>query len=209
MNRCLPLACTLLLGSALADSLEGTYHVTRTLSGGRQEQGTLRITAAGKALSFDWDGGKVTGLGLRLGDRVAVAYGNPDCGVAAYQQTGGTFTGLWTLSGQATGTETFNWDGLKPARVPLSGRNPDGSTYSGELLLPLQDGHSLPQWRIGQDKTAGAALLQNGFLATAFGSETCNVALFEVRAGPGELGGRFFTLSRGGPAWVAEVASRR
>ncbi|GGL13325.1 hypothetical protein [Deinococcus radiotolerans] len=211
MRRLVPLACALLLGSALADTAEGTYDVRRYLRDGQVETSTLRVTVSGKGLTFDWDGGKVTGLGLRVGDAVAVAYGNPDCGIALYEQQGNVFSGVWTYSGQATGTETFTWDGLKSARVAVRGQNPDGSTYTGELLLPLDQGASLPRWKIGTEVTDGAGLLEDGLFAVAFGSERCNVALYSVIELTGQLLGTFFqvTVTDTLPERVAEIAVRR
>lgn len=211
MRRILPLACLLLLGSALADPLEGTYDVRRDTFLDGTLKGTLKITAEGQALRFTWDApyGKFSGLGLRLGNAVAVAVGKPECGVAIYAQKGRTFTGIWTVTGAGVGTETFDWDGLKAARVAVRGSNPDGSTYTGDLLLPVHNGYTMPEWIIGKNETSGSGILRDGTLATAFGDQNCQVALYRLNPATGELSGMFFQPDNAQVMKQPETATRR
>ncbi|GGN36439.1 hypothetical protein [Deinococcus daejeonensis] len=211
MRRILPLASLLLLGSALADPLEGTYDVRRDTFLDGTLKGTLKITAQGKALRFTWDApyGKFSGLGLRLGNAVAVAVGKPECGVAIYTQKGRTFTGNWTMTGAGVGTETFDWDGLKAARVAVRGSNPDGSTYTGDLLLPVDNGYTMPEWIIGKNETFGSGILRDGTLATAFGDQNCQVALYRLNPATGELSGAFYQPDNVQLMTQPETATRR
>ncbi|WP_221090375.1 hypothetical protein [Deinococcus aquaedulcis] len=207
MKRIVALACALLFGTVTAASVEGTYDVTQRFSGGLTEKAQLKITKTAAALRFEWDGGARVGVGLQLGDYVAVAFGGPNCGVAAYERSGRTFSGVWTMTGKAKGTEKFDWDGQKATRTAVSGANPDGSTYKGQLLLGVQDEYSAVEWQIGDDTTPGVGLLSDDFYAVAFGGEECSVGLYTVMGGV--LAGRFFQGEEQDDVPLGEVATPR
>ncbi|MFC6659461.1 hypothetical protein [Deinococcus multiflagellatus] len=127
--------------------------------------------------------------------------------MAAYERSGRTFSGIWTVTGKAKGTEKFDWDGRKAMRTPVSGANPDGSTYRGELLLGVQDEYSAVEWQIGDDTTPGVGLLSDDFYAVAFGSDQCSVGVYNVLGGV--LAGRFFQGEEQDDVPLAEVATPR
>jgi len=207
MTRALALTSALLLNSGVAATLEGTYNLTQEFPAGRKAEAKLKITRTGDALRFEWDQGARVGLGLQVGDNVAVAFGGPECGVVAYERRGNTFSGAWTTSGQTKGkgTETFTWDGQKKARSGVTGTNPDGSTYKGQLLLGVQNEFSVLKWEIGKDVTSGIGLLSENFFAVAFGAETCAVGLYKVQ-GDGRLNGHFFQGEERAGVPLREVA---
>lgn len=191
MKRALALTAALLLSSGVAATLEGTYNVTREFPDGKKAETKLKITRTAVALRFEWDGGARVGIGLQVGDHVAVASGGPECGVVAYERRGNTFSGTWTGKGLAKGTETFSWDGQTAARMNVTGTNPDGSAYKGSLGLGILRGFSMLEWQIGQETTYGVGILNEKVFAVAYGGQACVVGLYKV-LGDGPLSGYFF-----------------
>ena len=100
----------------LTPSAEGStvYAVLGTNPGadkGAAYQGTLALGRRGPTFTARWEVGTSAyeGVGLRLGEHFALAYGGPTCGVAFYEaQPDGTLSGLWTVMGTGQlGRETL------------------------------------------------------------------------------------------------------
>ncbi len=88
--------------------LEGEYDVSGTNPKGADYKGKLSVKPAGAGFSFSWNDGKLTGFGIKQGDKVAVGLGGKQCGFVSYEVgADGTMTGKWGSVGSTNvGTET-------------------------------------------------------------------------------------------------------
>jgi len=85
--------------------IEGNYAATGTNPGGTKYQVNISIQSAGPNYKFVWSNG-TDGVGIRLGDNIAVGFGGEHCGFVAYQlMPDGSLDGVWGGAGQRTGTE--------------------------------------------------------------------------------------------------------
>jgi hypothetical protein len=88
--------------------LDGEYDVSGTDPKGTDYKGKLSVKTAGSGYAFSWNGGKLTGFGIKQGDKVAVGLGGKQCGFVSYEvASDGTMNGKWGSVGTTTvGTET-------------------------------------------------------------------------------------------------------
>jgi hypothetical protein len=120
---------------------EGTYAVTGTNFDNSPYAGSLTITAAGAGYQLVWQtGNDFQGVGLVDDGLLSAGWGGETCSIVTYQQLpDGSLDGQWVLSGQAgIGTEkAVRSDGNAQTALTgtytVTGTNPDGSAYDGEL----------------------------------------------------------------------------
>ena len=88
--------------------LEGEYDVSGTNPKGASYTGTLSVKPSGSGFEFTWNEAKLTGFGIKQGDKVAVGVGGKQCGFVSYEVgSDGTMNGKWGSVGSTTvGTET-------------------------------------------------------------------------------------------------------
>jgi hypothetical protein len=85
--------------------IEGNYATTGTNPVGTRYQLDLSVQAAGSSYKFVWSNNS-EGVGIRIGDNIAVGFGGDRCGFVAYQvMPDGSLDGVWGGAGQRTGTE--------------------------------------------------------------------------------------------------------
>jgi hypothetical protein len=211
------LLTAMLLAAGLAQAanlnLAGRYDVTGTNTDGSRYAADLRVTRSGETWRFDWDSGNAVGVGLVLGDMVAVAYGASTCSVVGYLvQKNGDLDGLWASRSSTLGSELATGSDSPRFSHTVSGRNPDGSRYQGTLALyTVGPAYSL-RWLIGQDTYVGLGVRRGNLLAVAYGSDSCGMVAYSLDA-DGTLRGDFTTFSDHGkdgkPRLGLEVARPR
>ncbi len=173
--------------STLAADLAGNYAVTGSNPGGAGYQGTLVIAKSGSAYSLTWNsGGITTGVGLVIGDSLAVAVGE-GCAVAGYKiSPEGGLDGAWTgPKGGAVGTEkgtpgVGTTKGLVGDYV-VNGINPDGKPYKGGLAIAAVEGVLRFSWRTGSN-FEGYGIEKDGRIAAVWGTPNCGVVLYRIGA---------------------------
>ena len=171
--------------SIFAADLAGTYTVKGGNPDGKGYQGSLVIAKAGAAYGLTWNsGGIATGVGLVVGDALAVAVGE-GCAVAGYRISAeGGLDGLWTgPQGGVVGKETATpgvgtTKGLAGDYV-VNGSNPDGKPYKGGLSIAKTDGVVRFSWRTGSN-AEGFGIEKDGYAAVAWGNGPCGVVLYRV-----------------------------
>lgn len=179
--------------SMVAADLSGNYTVKGSNPGGQGYQGTLTITRAGSAYGLTWNSGGVsTGVGLAIGDALAVAVGE-GCAIAGYRISAeGGLDGQWTgPKGGVVGKEKATpgvgtTKGLAGDYV-VNGSNPDGKPYKGGLSVAKTDGVLRFSWRTGSN-AEGFGIEKDGYAAVAWGAPTCGVVLYRLGK-DGNLGG--------------------
>ncbi len=173
------LAC--LSAPALATSLTGSYSVSGSNPDGTRYSTSLEVSRSADTYRFVW-GAETVGVGVVVGDQVAVAYGSAACGVVAYTVgKDGDLDGIWATRGSRLGNEYASSTSAGPYQV--AGRNPDGSRYSGTLkVFTVGPAYSL-EWLIGESRYVGLGIRQGRLLAVAYGSDSCGVAVYTVSAG--------------------------
>ena len=173
----------LLAVPSLAD-LAASYSVKGTNSDGSTYTGTAKITAAGQVYHLDFvagDGSKLSGVVLQYQNFLALAEidNNGDGDLALYQQAGDGWAGIFTGYGDndlaAEVMYINNAAGLpdpsqsKPDQIAgtylLSGTNPDGSTYTGEVELTVDTGTLDVDRTIGSEELTGTAIAFGGAFA--------------------------------------------
>lgn len=197
-------------GEVLAADLAGNYRVDGRNPNGTKYRGELRIRPAGDAYLLHWEaGGSSSGVGVRMGDMLAVAIGGAECAVVGYKIAGeGGLEGLWAgPQGGAVGSESAapgvgTTRGLAGDYV-VNGRNQDGGRYKGALSVFPEDDHWRFSWRTGSNYE-GYGIEDRGRIAVSWGAPTCGVVLYQIR-GNGNLDGIW---KYRGTAAGSEIASR-
>jgi hypothetical protein len=191
----LVLVLSLLTAIASASAYAGNqtrYGVEGDNPGGGGYRGTLTITTTGDIHRLVWETGSTsTGLGVRLGDALAVAVGGDECAVVAYRVNAeGGLEGVWATPkapavGKQLGSETAvpgvgTTQGLAGDYV-VSGSNPDGKPYKGGLTVFKEADHWRFSWRT-LSNFEGYGIERSGRIAVAWGAPTCGVVLYRVDA---------------------------
>lgn len=186
--RLLPLFLLLSLSPLCAADLAGTYAVNGKNPNGTAYKGSLTISKAGNAWKVDWKtGSESSGMGVEMGDMLAVAVGGAECAPVAYRVSPeGGLTGVWTMPGggmvgseRATpGVDTTQ--GLAGDYV-VNGKNMlDGSAYKGGLSIFKESDHWRFSWRTGTNYE-GYGIESDGRIAVSFGAATCGVVLYRIQ----------------------------
>ena len=132
--------------------IAGKYSVTGTNPNGSAYKGELEVIKHGDVYQFRWSGGaSYDGVGVQLGDVVAVAFTTGEngkgCGVVDYTiiGDGASLDGKWGYwgtdeSGTEKATRTLG-SGLI-GTYDATGANPDGRPYKVQIVIvPLGSGY--------------------------------------------------------------------
>lgn len=182
--------------------LVGNYSVTGVNTEGGSYSGTATITGSSDFFLISWDIGETitNGQGIQLGNSFLVGYPTPGCSVSAYNVgPNGSLDGLWILESDGTNSEsatpTSDAVGLLPSNYSVSGTNPDGSTFGGDMTVFAgldPNLFSVTQTFTESGETIifqGIAALQNNTLASSYASSNdCGVVNYTIN-GDGSLSG--------------------
>ncbi len=173
----------------------GVYGVTGTNVFGLPYEGTMRIAPRGPVFQVDWQtGNPYRGIGVVVGTSLGVAFGGDVCGVSTYTlDPAGNLAGRWLTVGiERIGTEqalrTAAGADLAGA-YQVSGRNPDGSAYQGELNVIRRGEVYQFSWKIPSE-LEGVGVQQGNAVTVGWGGQTCGVAQYVVES-TGNLRGAF------------------
>lgn len=179
---------TLTSTSVLAADLSGKYIVEGSNPGGAGGyKGTLTIAKAGDAYALTWDSGGIsTGIGVVMGDSLAVAVG-AGCAVAGYRMRAeGGLDGTWTGPNGGTVASEQAAPGVGTTKgligdYVVNGTNPDGKPYKGALNFAMKGDVLRLSWRTGTN-FEGLGIEQEGRVASAWGAPECGVVLYRITA---------------------------
>lgn len=175
------------LGKALQESMKragparqisGVYRVQGTNPNGTVYDGMIAITPEGDKVRFTWWIGKdvFTGIGEFTGRMLVVNWGDKHPVVYTFE-TGETMNGEWadgsaterlSLHSRAAQTPVELTDGT----YAVSGRNPNGTTYTGTVDLARQGSKYTLLWKVGASGYRGVGQLEGNVLTVDWGDQT-------------------------------------
>jgi hypothetical protein len=173
-----------------SEDFTGTYEVA-----GDGYTATLSILKAGKGYHLKWvmaDGSIHYGKGVVVDEVLGAFYSSPDgssAGVVAYKKSKDGITGLWAPAG---GEELFSekTSGAVTLRASspnlegeytVTGTNPDGSAYEGQLSILATDETWAAKWSTGTE-VYGTGLSIDDVLILAYGNEAgAGIACYEIK----------------------------
>ena len=183
--------------------LSGLYLVSGAdENNGHPYEGTLDVTNQGDAYLFNWhtNPSKHGGVGVQMGDAVAVTYADPvlgkGCGVVLYKiAADGSLDGKIAKWGEytfgsekAVKVEGKNFDG----KYNVNGVTNDGKPYEGTIVVEKNGKGYQFTWHTGIDST-GFGIWRGSRAAISFGGLQCSFALYQVmsaRSLEGHWGGQ-------------------
>ena len=175
--------------AAAAPDIAGQYSVVGTNVNGSSYKGDLEVIKHGDVYQFRWSGGaSYDGVGVQLGDVVAVAFTTGEngkgCGVVDYTiiGDGATLDGKWGYwgtdeSGTEKATRTLG-SGLI-GTYDATGANPDGRPYKVQIVIvPLGSGYKF-SWR---NNTEGFGVRRGDNVAVGIGGGRCGFVSYQVKS---------------------------
>ncbi|MBP6003302.1 MAG: hypothetical protein KA746_07700 [Pyrinomonadaceae bacterium] len=180
--------------------LSGVYSVEgANENSGARFDGTLTVENAESGYRFKWQTskGNYNGVGVQLGDAVAVTYAKgsdgKDCGVALYKiSSDGVLDGRVATWGEytfgterATRVEGSNFDG----KYKVTGTRNYGKQYEGSIDVTRNGSGYQFDWNTG-GRSTGFGIWRGDRAAIGFGGYQCSFMLYKVEAG-GKLEGRW------------------
>ena len=190
----------------------GDYTYQRQYPDGRNESGSLSISAFSKGYRFDWaaDNAAESGMAL-LKDRIlGVAIGNK-CALTYYQRyDNGTLVGIWMGWDEYPGPETATpygfWQNDYSGEYGINGLYRDRSVYSGSLNINRVSQVYELFWDMDDsDDFYGVGLVKDNKLVSVYGSDDCKIMLYEIQSN-GSLKGTF--ASTGSQETGSETAQK-
>ena len=186
MRSRLLLALALFTAPLCAADLAGTYSVNGKNPNGTAYKGSLTIAQAGSAWKLNWKtGSESSGIGVELGDVLAVAVGGAQCAPVAYQVAPeGGLVGVWTLPAGGTLASEQATPGVGTTQgiagdYVVNGNNLDGSPYKGALSVHKESDHWRFSWRTGTN-SEGYGIENDGRIGVSVGAPTCGVVLYRI-----------------------------
>lgn len=180
--------------------LSGVYSVEgANENSGARFDGSLTVENAESGYRFRWQTskGNYTGVGVQMGDAVAVTYAKgsegKDCGVALYRiSSDGVLDGRVATWGEytfgaerATRVEGSNFDG----KYKVTGTRNYGKQYEGTIDVTRNGSGYQFDWDTG-GRSTGFGIWRGDRAAIGFGGYQCSFMLYKVEAG-GKLEGRW------------------
>jgi hypothetical protein len=168
------------LGATIAaPQLAGIYYVEGANPNGSRYRGMLTLTPARDQYLFRWWIGKqiFAGNGQFAGKMLVVNWGDKHPVVYTFGRMGDGLDGEWA-DGSATEKLILYAkaaDGQVPkpeGRYRVSGKNPNGSRYSGQLSIANLGGQYQLDWRVASSAYRGTGTLENNILTVNWGSST-------------------------------------
>jgi len=173
-----------------APGFAGTYEVA-----GEGYTATLTVTQTGEGYHLVWDvddGTRFYGKGLVVNDVLGVVFARSDgsgSGVVAYKKLNGEMSGLWASAGGETlsGEKAKSAAALRASSLDLegtyavTGTNPNGSNYGGELSLIGTGETWAAKWVTGGVEVYGTGLVVDNVAVLGYGNEAgVGVAVYEA-----------------------------
>jgi hypothetical protein len=156
--------------------LSGVYRSDGTNPNGSRYRGMTTIVAEGDRLRFTWwIGSQVfTGVGQFAGRMLVVNWGASHPVVYTFGARG-VLDGEWADGTATDRLEMFARAAPGTVRAPegrysVSGRNPNGSRYSGTVSIVRQAGRYQMEWRVGSSSYRGTGTLEGNLLTVDWGS---------------------------------------
>jgi len=156
-------------------SLTGVYRVRGTNPNGSQYRGMLTLTPFGSDFLFKWwiQRQTFTGSGHFAGRMLVVNWGQKSPVVYTIGRDV-SLDGEWADGTATERLELFARAAempLAPAagRYRVNGRNPNGSNYTGTVLIAAQSGQYILDWNVGGSIYRGSGTLANNVLIVDWG----------------------------------------
>jgi hypothetical protein len=158
--------------------LAGIYRTSGTNPNGSRYSGIAAITSAGKQVRFTWWIGQqlFTGSGHFAGRMLVVDWGQRHPVVYTFPG-GDVLDGEWADGTATDRLELFaraSADRAAPGgRYRVAGRNPNGTGYSGALVVTPQGGRQYDfDWTVGSSRYHGTGQLDGNVMVVNWGSAT-------------------------------------
>jgi len=166
--------------------LVSTYAVSGHNTNGSSYTGKITFTPAGQVYRVDYCCDKQNGFAIEYQNFLAIAEVGGDGGnLVIYQRAGNAWIGVFSQYGDdPLGAEVL-YNGSAPGlpdpgrassgnaagKYRISGTNPNGSAYSGEVEVTRSGTFFDVDRTIGDDETTGTAIVFNGAIAMNVGKE--------------------------------------
>ncbi len=158
------------------DGIAGTYRIASASNpGGGSYTGSVAITRSGDVYHLGWTISGSTayaGVALHVGSVLGVGWGVGGApGVVVYKVDGGKLDGKWASgSGNGVGTEVLDGPpGLSGTYKITTGKNPNGSSYTGSVKITHKGNTYALAWTIPGTSYTGVGILKDKVLSVGWG----------------------------------------
>ena len=158
--------------------LAGVYRVEGTNPNGSHYQGMVALWPAGQDYQLKWWIGRQTlsGSGHLAGRMLVVNWGQKSPVIYSFG-AGNRLDGEWADGSATEQLELFAPAGDGQLAVPsgryrVTGRNPDGRNYSGDVLITRQGSRLHLDWKVSSSNYQGTGTLAGNLLTVDWGSTT-------------------------------------
>lgn len=174
-------------------------------TGGGSYSGTVTVNGTGDVYSLTWliaNSPGYNGVALGVGNTLGVGWGmGKRFGVVVYRIKGETLTGRWATaeSGAGVGTEELTGAAdLNGTYTIVSGKNPNGSTYSGKVsITPVGDTYSV-HWSLnGGGGYSGAGIREGDLFIVGWGEAGKGAGVVAYQKNGGSLVGKWASPGSG------------
>lgn len=202
-----------------ARSLAGKWTITASRNPGSKAdayRGTVEIAAKDNGVvAIRWaipGSTDYAGIGFTNGKILAAGYGDGSpMGIAIYDEDGDKFVGAWTgtVTKGEIGLETLQSTGTGSGKFKIIlGKNPDGTSYSGEVTLETRGDTFEMTWRGNGPVTRGVGIRVGNSLVVGWTpGKNVGVVCYEVKNDGTRLDGVWTSL--GANKLGAETLDRR
>jgi len=174
--------------AAPTPNVAGKYNITGSNPNGGNYKGTLEVIAHGDVYQFRWNAGaQYDGVGIQIGDIVAVAYttgsNGQGCGVVDYDiKEDGALDGKWGYWGtNEAGTEsaTRTSGSSLEGEYDATGKNPNGKQYKAHLTVEPAGNLYRFVW---SNNTGGVGIKRGNNIAVGIGGNRCGFVTYQVQS---------------------------
>jgi hypothetical protein len=158
-----------------ASLLTGVYRSEGTNPNGSRYRGIAAIASEGDRLRFTWwIGSQVySGTGQFAGRMLVVNWGARHPVIYDFGPRG-MLDGEWADGTATDRLDLFAQAGQRALAAPagryrVSGRNPNGSRYSGTAVIAQRGGRTEISWRVGSSSYSGSGVLDGNLLTVEWG----------------------------------------
>jgi hypothetical protein len=154
--------------------LTGVYRSQGTNPDGSRYRGTTMIKMDGDKVHFTWWIGRdvYTGSGQFAGRMLVVNWGAKHPVIYTFGPRG-SLDGEWADGTATDRLELFGRAGrgapMPSGRYNVSGRNPNGSSYTGTVSISRRGERFELEWRVGSTSYRGTGTLENNLLTVDWG----------------------------------------
>ena len=158
--------------------LAGIYRVLGTNPNGSHYKGMAALWPSGKDYELQWWIGRQTFFGSgHLAGRMLVVNWGQKSPVTYTFGAGNRLDGEWADGSAIEQLELFALAGDGPLAVPsgrylVTGRNPDGRTYSGDVVITRLGSRLHLDWKVSTSNYQGTGTLVGNLLTVDWGSTT-------------------------------------